>query len=153
MAKSEKESTAFWQFFEGIISQIGLACKICEFSTKKLVKSQQSSIFGGNFFYHPKLFGGKKYYRPKLFGGKKYYRPKLKLKGKELWKLDCNRFCNLTFYYCGFEYIAGMFNIRMQKKSFRFHFSCSRQPSLCNEFVLQEYTLSNLVIFLFLELI
>ena len=64
---------------------------------QKLVKSQQSSIFGGKKYYRPKLFGGKKYYRPKLFGGKKYYRPKLKIKGKELLKADCNRFCNLAF--------------------------------------------------------
>ena len=80
-----------------MISQIGLACKICEFSTKKLVKSHPSSIFGGNFFYHPKLFGGKKYYRPKLLDGKKYYRPKVEIKGKELLKADSNRFCNLAF--------------------------------------------------------
>ena len=48
-------------------------------------------------YYRPKLFGGKKYYRPKFFGGKKYYRSKLKIKGKELLKADCNRFCNLAF--------------------------------------------------------
>ena len=42
-------------FFDRKISKIILSCKMCEILTKKLVKSQQSSIFGGNFLYHPKL--------------------------------------------------------------------------------------------------